>query len=116
MNEFIQTMLIACVPAVVSGVGTFIVTHRSTDVSLKQFKESNKQEINRLIKQHEIDIDALREKYRLESEQKEREHQYRIELLEKEFEMKFTQQEKEAERRNSFHLSLLRRSDDSLSV
>ena len=86
MDEFWQTLLTACIPAILTGIGSFVIAIRKSKSELNSLKEQNAHDIEKLMEQHEIDIDALKEKYRLEAEAKEKEHQYKLELLQKESE------------------------------
>lgn len=97
MIEFIKTLLIACIPSVIAGVGTYLVAKKNASSQIKIVKEQNEHDIKKLMEQHKIDIDSLKEKYRLEAEEKEREHVHKLELMQKEYDLKLKQQEREAE-------------------
>lgn len=97
MNEFLQTLLIACIPAVVTGIVTYLVAHKNASSQVKIIQEQNKHDIKKLMEQHKIDIASLKEKYRLETEEKDREHTRKLELMQTEYELKLKQQESEAE-------------------
>lgn len=97
MVEFFKTLAIATIPAIITGVLSFLVAHRNAISQIKIVKENNKHEIDRLMEQHKIDIDSLKEKYRLEAEEKEREHNRKLEVMQKEYEYKLGQQESEVQ-------------------
>lgn len=97
MNDFLQTLLIACIPALVTGIVTYLVAHKNASSQIKIVQEQNEHDIKKLMEQHKIDIDSLKEKYRLEAEEKDREHVRKLELMQKEYELKLKQQESEAE-------------------
>lgn len=97
MIEFIKTLLIACIPSVVAGIGTYLVARKNASSQIKIVKEQNKHDLEKLMEQHKVDIDSLKEKYRLESEEKDRDHTRKLELMQKEYELKLKQQESEAE-------------------
>lgn len=97
MVEFIKTLLIACIPSVIAGVGTYLVARKNASSQIKIAKEQNKHDLDKLMEQHKVDIDSLKEKYRLESEVKDKEHARKLEIMEKEYEYKLRQQESEAE-------------------
>ena len=59
MNEFIQTLLISCIPAIVTGVVTYLVAHKNASAQIKVVKEQNKHDLEKLMEQHKIDIDSL---------------------------------------------------------
>ena len=97
MNDFVQTLLIACIPAVITGIVTYFVSHKNASSQVKIVKEQNKHDLEKLMEQHKVDIDSLKEKYRLEAEEKDRDHTRKLELMQKEYELKLKQQESEAE-------------------
>ena len=97
MVDFFKTLAIATIPAIITGVLSFLVAHRNAISQIKIVKENNKHEIDRLMEQHKIDIDSLKEKYRLEAEEKEREHNRKLEIMQKEYEYKLGQQENEVQ-------------------
>lgn len=97
MDEFWKTLLIACIPSLLTGLVTYFVAHKNAAAQIKVVKEQNKHDIDKLMEQHKVDIDSLKEKYRLEAEEKDREHTRKLEIMEKEYEYKLKQQESEAE-------------------
>lgn len=97
MIEFLQTLLIACIPAVITGLVTYVVARKKADSQIDIVKEQNQHDLEKLMEQHKVDIDSLKEKYRLEAEEKDREHTRKLEIMEKEYEYKLRQQESEAE-------------------
>ena len=97
MDEFWKTLLIACIPSLLTGLITCFVAHKNASAQIKVVKEQNKHDLDKLMEQHKVDIDSLKEKYRLEAEEKDREHTRKLEIMEKEYEYKLKQQESEAE-------------------
>ena len=97
MDEFWKTLLIACIPSLLTGLVTYFVAHKNASTQIKMVKEQNKHDLDKLMEQHKVDIDSLKEKYRLEAEEKDREHTRKLEIMEKEYEYKLKQQENEAE-------------------
>lgn len=71
-------------PYIVSIVSALIAAISSVWISRK----TTKGEIEKLIKQHELDLETEREKHRNELEKKEIEHKYQLELIQKENENK----------------------------
>ncbi len=69
-------------PYIVSVVCALIAAATSIMVSRK----GTKGEIEKLIKQHELDLETEREKFKYEMEKKELEHKHQLELLQKESE------------------------------
>ena len=47
MNEFIQTLLISCIPAIVTGVVTYLVAHKNASAQIKVVKEQNKHDLEK---------------------------------------------------------------------
>ncbi len=97
MVEIIKTLLIACIPSIIAGIGTYFVAKKNASSQINIVKEQNKHDLDRLMEQHKVDIEALKEKYRLEAEERDREHTRKLEIMEKEYEYKLKQQENEAE-------------------
>ena len=91
--QIIITTLTAIIPAIIS----YFVARYQGKTDIKKLSESSKNEIDRLIKQHEINLESLKEKHRLEMDAKEREHEYKLEILQKEHENEMIRKEKELE-------------------
>lgn len=70
---------VSIICALISGIVTYAVSRRQT-----------KNEIEKLIKQHELDMESLREKNQMELEKMNIEHRHELELKEKEFEQKLS--------------------------
>ncbi len=81
MQEIVSTLLLSCVPAVVTGIISYITAGRKTRAEIEALQESNKHEIEKLMKQHQVDIDSLKEKHQLETEKSEQEHRHKIEIM-----------------------------------
>ncbi len=81
MSEFLKTLLIACIPAIITGIVSYLVANKNATAQIRIIKEQNKHDLDKLMEQHKVDIDSLKEKYRLEAEAKEQEHLRNIELL-----------------------------------
>ena len=97
MNDFLQTLIISCIPAVLSGIGSYWIAQKNASSQIKILQEQNKHDIQKLMEQQKIDIASLKEKYRLEAEEKDKEHNRKLELMKTEYELKLQQQESEAE-------------------
>ena len=67
--------IVSVVCAVISGFTSYAVTRRQT-----------KADIQKLEKQHELDIEKEREKFAMEKEKMELEHRHQLELMQKEME------------------------------
>lgn len=104
--EFLKTIAIAAIPAIISGCVSFFVSQKKAKTQIELAKENNKHEIDRLMEQHKVDIESLKEKYRLEAEEREREHNRKLELMQKECEYKLKQQDNEAQ--NAVTASLMK--------
>ncbi|MEE0510370.1 MAG: hypothetical protein UDG94_03970 [Peptococcaceae bacterium] len=95
--DFIETLLVACIPAIISGIISFLLAKSKAKIDTENLVISNQHEIERLMEQHKIDIDAIREQHRLEMDAKEKEHQHNLEIMQKEHENELIRQEKETE-------------------
>lgn len=70
--ETFETLLIACIPAIISGIISFFLAKSQAKAETKKLQLANQHEIEKLMEQHKVDIDAIREQHRLEMESKER--------------------------------------------
>lgn len=95
MQEIINTLLVSCIPAMVTGVVTYMTASRKAKTQITSLEENNKHEIDKLMRQHEIDIESLKEKYQLEAERKEQEHRHKMEIMEQEHRNALESREKE---------------------
>lgn len=91
MNEFVQTLLISCIPALVTGMVTYLVAHRNASAQIKVVKEQNKHDLEKLMEQHKIDIDSLGKHHQQKLEKMELEHKHKLELIAKENENNLSQ-------------------------
>lgn len=91
MNEFVQTLLISCIPAIVTGVVTYLVAHKNASAQIRVVKEQNKHDLEKLMEQHKIDIDSLGKQHQQELEKMELEHKHKLELISKENENSLSQ-------------------------
>lgn len=97
MVEIVETLLIACVPAIISGSVSFVLAKSQAKSETKKLQIENQHEIQKLMEQHKVDIDAIREQHRLEMESKEKDHQHRLEIMQKEHENELIRKESELE-------------------
>lgn len=81
MQEIINTLLVSCIPAVITGVITYMTANKKAKSEITALQESNKHDIEKLMKQHEVDIESLKEKHQLEIEKSEQDHQHKIEIM-----------------------------------
>ena len=88
-------LLIAIVPALITGVGSLIIALKKCKNEINTLETNNKHEIEKLMKQHEIDIEALKEKHKLDMETKEKEHKLKIEEIKVQNEQEILKREKE---------------------
>ncbi len=95
--ETFKTLLIACIPAIISGVISFILAKSQSKSEIQKLKLANEHEIDKLMEQHKVDIDAIREQHRLEMEAKEKDHQHKLEIMQKDHENAIIRKESELE-------------------
>ena len=91
MLEFIKTLAIACIPAIITGIVTYLVANKNAVSQIKVVKEQNKHDFEKLMEQHKIDIDSLEKKHQQEIEKMEIEHKHKLELLAAESENNLSQ-------------------------
>ena len=95
MEGIINTLLVSCIPAVITGVATYLTASRNAKTQIASLQESNKHEIDKLLRQHEVDIESLKEKHHLEAEKSEQEHRHKVEIMEIEHRNALESKEKE---------------------
>lgn len=79
--DFWQTLLISAVPALLTGIISYLAAAKKANIEIKSIQEQNKADIEKLIEQNKVNIKELQEKYKLESDLKEKEYAHQIELL-----------------------------------
>ncbi len=95
MQDIINTLLVSCIPAAITGVVTYLTARRNAKTQIDSLQESNKHEIEKLMRQHEVDIESLKEKHNLEVEKSEQEHRHKVEIMEIEHRNALESKEKE---------------------
>lgn len=95
--ETIKTLLIACIPAIISALVSFVLAKHQAKSEIERLQLANKHDLEKLMEQHKVDIDAIQEKHRLEMDAKEKDHQYKLELIQKEHENELIRKEQELE-------------------
>ena len=60
------TIIASCVPAIISALVSYLIARHQGKSDLKKAAQENRAAIDRLMKQHEIDIESLREKHKME--------------------------------------------------
>lgn len=91
MTEFLQTLLIACIPSMITSMVTYFVAHKNASSQINVLKEQNKHDIERLMEQHKVDIDSLAKQHQQELEKMELEHKHKLELISLESDNSFNQ-------------------------
>lgn len=94
---FLETLLIASIPALLTGIGSFFLAKIQSKSEINRLKISNEYEIEKLIEQQKINIESIREQHKLEMDSKDKEHKYKLEILQKEHENEIIRKEKELE-------------------
>lgn len=89
--DFIKTLLISCIPAIITGAVTYLVAYKNATAQIKVVEEQNKHDLDKLMEQHKIDIDSLNKKHQQELEKMEVEHKHKLELIAKENENNLSQ-------------------------
>ena len=57
MVEFLKTLAIACIPAIITGIVTYIVARKNAASQISIIKEQNKHDLEKLMEQHKVDIE-----------------------------------------------------------
>lgn len=89
--DFIKTLLISCIPAIITGAVTYLVAYKNATAQIKAVEEQNKHDLDKLMEQHRVDIDSLNKKHQQELEKMEVEHKHKLELIAKENENNLSQ-------------------------
>ena len=84
MIDFLQTFLISCVPAIITGTVSYLIANKNSVAQINVLKEQNKHDLEKLMEQHKIDIDSLNTKHQQEIEKMVIEHKHKLELLARE--------------------------------
>ena len=103
MVELAKTLLIACVPAIISGVISFILAKSQAKSEMKKLQLANQHDIKKLMEQHKVDVDAIREQHRLEMETKEKDHTHKLEIMQLEHEQELIRKESELENATKYN-------------
>lgn len=82
MNDIINTFLVSSIPAIITGIISYLTTNKKAKTQIASLVENNKHDIEKLMKQHQIDIEALKEKSQLEADKSEQEHRHKIQVME----------------------------------
>lgn len=78
MKDIFVTLLVASIPAIISGLVSLRVARNNTKAKIEELKQSNKNEIDRLVKQHEADLESLELQHKHEIEKLELEHAHEL--------------------------------------
>ena len=92
MSDFVNTLLIACIPAIITGVVSFLVANKNAVVQINVVKEQNKHDLEKLVEQHKIDIDSIEKQHQQEIDKMELEHKHKLELITAENENSLSQE------------------------
>lgn len=95
MESIISILMTSSIPAIISGIVTYVITCKKAKNEIMKLQESNKHDIEKLMKQHEIDIESLKEKHNLEIEKSNQDHKHKLELLKLEHKNAVESKEKE---------------------
>lgn len=82
------TIIASCVPAIAASAVSYFIARYQGKNDLKKATQDSNAAIERLMKQHEIDIASLREQHKMEMESKEKEHEHKLQIMQKEYELR----------------------------
>lgn len=88
--------IVSIITAVISGLCAYFKARQDFKNQVETIKMNNEHEIKKLMKQHEIDIDNLREQHNLEMKLKSKEHEHEKEIIELKSKNNITEQGQEA--------------------
>ena len=74
--SIIAPYIVSILAAIISGFSSYLVAHNKSASEIRTLKEANEHEIEKLMKQHEVDLET----HKLEMEKLEAEHRYSLEL------------------------------------
>lgn len=80
--KFFMPYIVSVITAIISGVSSYCLSKRKFKNEVETIKINNEHEINKLMEQHKVDIENLKEKHLLEMESKEKDHKHEKEILE----------------------------------
>lgn len=103
MVELVKTLLIACVPAALSGMISFILAKSQAKSDIKKLQVENQHDIEKLMEQHRVDVASIREQHRLEMESKEKDHTHKLEIMQREHENELIRKESELENATKYN-------------
>lgn len=87
MEIWVQ-VLITIISAIIPAFISYLVARYQGKTDLRKSNEANRNEIEKLIKQHEINLESLKEQHKMSMEAKEKEQLYKMQLLQEEYELK----------------------------
>lgn len=73
--------IVSVLSSIISGLCAYLKAKQNFKIQVETIKINNEHEIAKLMKQHEVDIDNLKEKHRMEMELKDKEHEHEKEIL-----------------------------------
>jgi len=85
------TIIVSCLPGIVAALISYLTARYQWKNDLNKATQENNATIERLMKQHEIDIGALREKHKIDMEIKDKEQEHKLQLMQKECELKIAE-------------------------
>ena len=74
--------IVSILTAIISGISSYCLSKRNFKNEVETIKINNEHEINKLMEQHKIDIENLKEKHILEMDAKSKEYEHEKEILE----------------------------------
>lgn len=82
--DFTESVLIACIPSIITGVVAYIISRKNTKFEISKLKEQS----NQIIEKNRQDYVLSLKQIEIQTETKEKEFQHQIQLLKTQYESK----------------------------
>lgn len=73
--------VVSIVVAIITSLFAYLGANKKSKTDINSLKESNNHEIEKLINQHKMNIDAIERQHELEKEKMQMEHQHKLEIM-----------------------------------
>lgn len=97
MIEFITTLGIAAIPAIVTGFGSYFVSIKKAEAENTKLQVQNQNDLNKLVQQHKVDLDSLNATHQLDLEKMDHEHKNQMDIIDLKHQNELQRKSKELE-------------------
>lgn len=81
MNNILQTILVTLLPAVTTGLVTYLVSSKTLKSEMEKIHSEHEHDLKKLVAQHSVDIESIKEAHKLEMEKLERMHEQELDTI-----------------------------------